>query len=654
MSTTAAATLAHAPARGLLDDYLAYLACLEVGNDAKKLRERQASKLLGRHPDLQGWMGRPLASRLRDLDRTKAWPLLTWAILSRAVVPDLELLVSRRLGGMHRSAEAMFADEYGAMREAAGRLGWDERWVEQVIVQPLTLAVAWSGHSPRALCEEDLEGLLAAIEESPVIAAKRRVRHRRDLGRLRRVLYEAGAVIRPHRMPRAVAGLEGYLRTTEAPEIRRVMLAYLDTRRPVLRPGSLDGVANALGTFGGFLAEQHPEVRSLGELERRHVESYCQWVPTRARRRAAGDGRAVSASAVHRDVVTLRTFLEDITAWGWAEAPARQLVFASDIPRLAKALPRALAPDVDAVVMAAVARLEEPVARIGLRVIRGTGLRIGELLDLELDCVVDYGPSGSWLRVPLGKLATERSVPLDEPTLAALDEWVALRGRQRPLPHTRDGRLVDFLFVEHGQRPPASRLRLGLAKAVMEAGLRGPDGKGLRVTPHQLRHTFATDLANAGMSLQALMALLGHASPEMTLRYAALASPTIRAAYDAAIGKLRRRIPLATAGHLATPPTVDWLRSEMLKTRVAHGRCSRDPVAGACPYANICEQCENFVTAEEFRPQLEAQLADLVALRDDATERGWDDEAARHQRVIDNVEKHLKGLTIPPETATSP
>jgi hypothetical protein len=50
---------------------------------------------------------------------------------------------------------------------------------------------------------------------------------------------------------------------------------------------------------------------------------------------------------------------------------------------------------------------------------RGAGLRLGELLDLELGAVVDYGPAGSWLRVPLGKLRAERSVPLDPDTLAA-------------------------------------------------------------------------------------------------------------------------------------------------------------------------------------------------------------------------------------------
>ena len=87
--------------------------------------------------------------------------------------------------------------------------------------------------------------------------------------------------------------------------------------------------------------------------------------------------------------------------------------------------------------MAAVAELADPFARHGLTVLRGAGLRVGELLDLEVGSVIDYGPAGVWLRVPLGKLATERSVPLDRPTLAALDAWTAQRAPHRPLPHPR-------------------------------------------------------------------------------------------------------------------------------------------------------------------------------------------------------------------------
>jgi hypothetical protein len=245
----------------------------------------------------------------------------------------------------------------------------------------------------------------------------------------------------------------------------------------------------------------------------------------------------------------------------------------------------------------------------------------------------------------LGKLHNERSVPVDDIALEALEDWLAHRAPQRARPHPRDGHLADFVFVERGRRLGPTRIQRGLRRAVTAAGLTGPDGQPLRVVAHQLRHTWATELANAGMSLQALMTLLGHTSPEMTIRYARLASPTLKAVYDQAAGKIARRIPIALASRPAIPDRVEWLAAEMLKTRVAHGYCSRDLAAEACTYANICETCPNFVTAADFAPALESQLDDIRQLRDDAQTRGWISETARHQRVITSLETHLRRLS---------
>jgi hypothetical protein len=100
------------------------------------------------------------------------------------------------------------------------------------------------------------------------------------------------------------------------------------------------------------------------------------------------------------------------------------------------------------------------------------------------------------------------------------------------------------------------------------------------------------------------MALLGHVTPEMTLRYAQLASPTVRVASDTAMAKGRlRQLPIVTGAPApVVADRVAWLRSEMLKTRVAHGYCSRNLAADACAYADICEQCDNFVTAPSSCP----------------------------------------------------
>ncbi len=155
------------------------------------------------------------------------------------------------------------------------------------------------------------------------------------------------------------------------------------------------------------------------------------------------------------------------------------------------------------------------------------------------------------------------------------------------------------------------------------------------------------------MSIQALMALLGHTTPEMTLRYATLASPTLRNAYETAMGRMRPRLPIAPVGKPIIPDRVQWLGAEMLKTRVAHGYCSRELAAEACPYANICETCENFITAEEFAPALHAQLADVRALRQDAADRGWTSEVARHDRVITSLETHARRLENASQTRST-
>ena len=151
------------------------------------------------------------------------------------------------------------------------------------------------------------------------------------------------------------------------------------------------------------------------------------------------------------------------------------------------------------------------------------------------------------------------------------------------------------------------------------------------------------------------MALMGHVTPEMTLRYAKLASPTIRDAYHNAIGKIRTGplTPIVATGDAPpVPDRVHWLHSEMLKTRLAHGFCTRAPAAGACPYANICEQCDNFVPDPAADTVITAQLADIHTLHADAETRGWHDEASRHARVAADLDRHLDQLRRRQNTPT--
>lgn len=626
--------------------------CTSLGITDRNLRDRlhSARIFLAAHPDLDAWGDRPLTACLADLRRIKAWPFLSYLACAGAIHLDIDLLLAKNQGGFGVTAERYWPVDFERARGVATRLGWQPNWTRDVIRECLPLVLAWSGTPMRRLTEANLAAFRAAVEASPAASRWTRRSYNARLFSIAVLLFELGVLDAPPRRAYTAAALPERLAVVPAPEIRRAMLAYIDARSAVLARSSIESLANSLIVFGEYVGAHHPEIDSLRALERRHVEGFLVWNRTRPWRGRLARPQAVSITVAHEAVLTLRNFLDDITLWGWAERPARRLVFASDVPRLPRPLPRALAPDVDAALMTAVAGLDDRFARTAITLLRRAGLRLGECLDLELDAVVDYGPTGSWLRVPLGKLATERMVPLDPGTVEILDAWAAGRDQQRSLRHPRTGRPTDFLFVEHGQRLGPWGVRSGLRAAIIAAGLTGPGTGPLRVTPHQLRHTYATELANAGMSLQGLMALLGHVTPEMTLRYATLASPTLRAGYDEAIGKVRRSLPLVPVGRPIVPEKVAWIASEFLKTRVGTGFCSRHLAAEACPYANVCETCDNFVPAPEFVPALRSQLVDIRDLRADAERRGWTSEVERHGRVIDSLEVHLAGLDTAPDS----
>ena len=132
----------------------------------------------------------------------------------------------------------------------------------------------------------------------------------------------------------------------------------------------------------------------------------------------------------------------------------------------------------------------------------------------------------------------------------------------------------------------------------------------------------------------------------MTLRYAFLADTTVRAAYDAAITKVRAcwELPLVISGRARRSGPGRLAGAEYSKPAFAHGYCSRHLAADACPYANICEQCDNFTTSPDFFPELEAQFGDVLDLRDDAETRGWHTEVARHARVIASLQHRINRL----------
>jgi integrase len=199
---------------------------------------------------------------------------------------------------------------------------------------------------------------------------------------------------------------------------------------------------------------------------------------------AAGSrtGEALSAAERRGRILAMNRMLTDITEWGWPEAPPQRLVFVSDLPKLPRPLARHLTPDLDRCLART---LETYPDRLGAEA-RATGLRIGELVDLKLDCVHEIHGAGAWLKVPLGDPDSERMVPLDEETVAIIGR-IAVSPGKRLLPaslgpdripcdlYRRVGRPYADTHCQPRRAPALPVLRSDLASTGQQA--RSPDAK---------------------------------------------------------------------------------------------------------------------------------------------------------------------------------
>ena len=605
----------------LLGGYDAHLARTGRGGGGYA---RAARSFLRRWPYPQHWAAQPLGARLAEGKQTHSF--LMFLMVYGHLRPGYDYLVSRKLSSFWRDiAGSPLEADMARFRQAAQRIGYSPIQALRVSSQSVGRLLIQSGRPLGELSVCDFEEMVDACCQREQITGEGWHHYQSALSAARRILFHLGVVDTP---PPHWQGPEPFeARMADVPPaLRPSFVAYLERKSATCKPKTVSGIASRLADFGRALAEIDPRLSSLAQLDRRrHLEPYLNSLTTTV---SPKNGEVITRADQARRILAVSNFLAEITEC-WEEAPPRRLVFRSDVPRLPRTLPRYLPVDADRRLSQALEHSEFRLAADALLLLRACGLRIGELLDLQLDGVHEIPGNGAWLKVPLGKLDSERMVPLDDETVALIDRIVATRSDGRALPHPRAGRPAQFLFTHHGRRLGQQALRAELDRAAAAAGLG-------HVTSHQLRHTFATAMVNAGVSLQSLMALLGHVSAEMSLRYARLFDVTVRSEYERALELAKARIGPLPEGPKRIPVSSnsDWRSEPAIKARLAGGYCLRAPAQGACPYANICEHCPSFRTDAASISVLSAQKVDAEALAADAAARGWIDEADRHRRLI--------------------
>jgi integrase len=297
--------------------------------------------------------------------------------------------------------------------------------------------------------------------------------------------------------------------------LQEIFQAQVETLALTLRPSTVVKYEYVARRFVGYLRTTFPQVRRLSQLRRDpHMLGWFRWLCQRR--------PPIGNHTRQQRLLCLRRLLDDLTAQGHCLPPG--LILREDFPVLPEYFPRPLSPEDDQ-------RLQEELRRTdnlysnALLLARLTGIRIGECIHLALDCLRQVAPEQWALHVPLGKLHTERLVPLDAEGLGLLTRLRELRA-QAPARLTKS---EGFLLPRAGGRAGGrfalgQTLRLALADFAKRAGCADTSP----ITPHRLRHTWASDMLRCGLSLPALKELMGHKDIRMTLRYLKVTQPDLQ------------------------------------------------------------------------------------------------------------------------------
>jgi site-specific recombinase XerD len=299
----------------------------------------------------------------------------------------------------------------------------------------------------------------------------------------------------------------------------RIFQLQIQTLATTLQPGTIRYYQTCLNRFLRYVRAAHPDLRGPAQLRRDpHI---LGWL-----RSLAEETPPLSRRTRRACLMCVRRLFEDLIANG--HPLPNDLLLRQDFPPRDLYLPQALSPDDDALLDQHLRRTDDLLAN-ALLLLRGTGMRIGECRRLRTDCLRHLGGEQWAIHVPLGKLHTERWVPADDDLRRIVARILSLRGAISNPPAASSDWLLTW---PNGCWVAYDALRTFLKQASIQAGCSAP------IRPHQLRHTYASTMLRAGVSLPAVKELLGHKDIRMTMVYILITQTDLQQQYHLARDKM--------------------------------------------------------------------------------------------------------------------
>lgn len=390
--------------------------------------------------------------------------------------------------------------------------------------------------------------------------------------------------------------------------------------------------------FGRFLDGRFPVAATEADLRRSDLEAYLSFLVA----------SHLVGHTTSTYLTSLRTFLEACRRHGWLPGLAIDTaLYIDDLPRRPRPLPRFISEFV-------MGQLEAPenldllpdhTTRALVVVLIETGLRANDACALSFDALVGDSGGGPCLRYLNAKMGAEQLVPLSARAAAAVRDqqawlrqlWPQSPAALFPAPHSNPD----------GERPFSyATLRERLMRWQDDIDLRDEAGRPTRVSAHRFRHTLGTRLINQGVPQHVVQRLLGHASPQMTARYATLHDTTVREAFDTYWSQ-RVNVLGELIGFDPGAPTAEaeWTKHRLARVQASlpNGYCARPPQQD-CPHPNACLTCPDFQTTSQFLDIHRRQRDESRQLLASADADGHFRLASNHRRVLENLEHVITAL----------
>lgn len=399
-----------------------------------------------------------------------------------------------------------------------------------------------------------------------------------------------------------------------------------------------------LQIFFDFFTSRFPLITTLQSLSRNDVEAYLSFLSS-TKGSLNRYGKRIGEEHAWRGICILRQFLEYLERSASSEAPCisvRRLIWPQDGGRLPQS--SAYSGTVKYLPESVIYQLEQHMQQLSpgylpiVMLLRASGWRISDVLNLRYGTCLEYTASGWWLCGDIPKTdVLNHKVPISDEIAALVSTHIALvkdkfseeRNPERYLFPAQDQR-------RRGRPMTSESVQDALNRLAKVYEIKDAKGNVFHFETHAFRHTKGVELINNGMSLIHVQKWLAHLTPEMTLVYAKILDSTMRKEWEQAFAKGAVRIDVqgkpevVNTEQLGSEEGIEWehIRHNLDAVRLADGYCFK-PKKANCPTQDTpCYTCRHFCTTPDFLAQFEKQerdLRELIELGEKAGSEIWVD-----------------------------